>query len=95
MAQLPVKKLRRQLLRKGFQKKTGKQHHTTYLLHINGRKTDISVFWSHGDKEIPESLQAWIRRDMCLTRMQFDSFIDCSLSKRDYALLMEERGLGW
>lgn len=93
MAQLSVKKLRKQLNRKGFEQKSGKQDHITYFLHINGRKTSVFVFWSHGDRELSEGIQGYIRREMHLTKKQFDSFVDCSLGKNQYAEIIESKGL--
>lgn len=85
-----TREMKRALLAKGFQQRNS--HHEQFILHINGRKTRIKTFLSHGAKEYGKELMNKVRDQMNLTGKETDDFFDCTMTGADYARLMQERG---
>ena len=53
------------------------------IFFIDGKKTSISTFVSHGKKEISDELMHKMARQLRLTHNQFCNLVDCSMSGKD------------
>ena len=78
------------LLRKGFREVGG--DHKRYVFYYNGKKTAINTKISHGEKELHDGLVSAMARQMHLKRVEFDKFVECTLSEEEYTRKMTEAG---
>lgn len=69
------------LLKKGFEEKHSS--HQYLILFIDGKKTSISTFVSHGKKEIHDTLMHKMAKQLRLSHKQFCELVDCSMSGQD------------
>jgi predicted RNA binding protein YcfA (HicA-like mRNA interferase family) len=75
------------LLKKGFEEKH--LSHTHLIFFIDGKKTSIFTFISHGKKEISDDLMHKMARQLKLSHKQFCELVDCSMNEealREYYL---------
>ena len=79
------------LLRKGFIEEDSGDHIRLYHC-INGRRTGIRTFYSHGAKELNDYILGRMAKHLRLSRAQFEAFIDCTLSMEAYIEIL--RGMG-
>ncbi|MBP6810603.1 MAG: type II toxin-antitoxin system HicA family toxin [Saprospiraceae bacterium] len=88
------KELRRALESKGFELNPNKgNHHEFYYLVVDGMKTDIYTYLSHGAKEYGVSLMSKIKRSLCFPSSNLaEDFFDCPMSGEDYVVLLREIG---
>ena len=82
MKPVPTRQLKKALLRKGFQ--LDETHHTMFWLIVDGKKTSIKTRLSHGKKEYGSSLLSLMSRQLRLSKRQFEQFVACPLTQRDY-----------
>jgi predicted RNA binding protein YcfA (HicA-like mRNA interferase family) len=66
------------LLKKGFKEKN--TSHTHLILFIDGKKTSIFTFISHGKKEISDELMHKMAKQLKLSHEQFCELVDCSMN---------------
>ena len=66
------------LLKKGFEEKQAS--HRQMIIFINGQKTSIVTFISHGKKEISDELMHKMARQLRLSHKQFCELVDCSMN---------------
>jgi len=78
------------LKKKGFKERTG--DHFFYILHINGKKTQIRTKISHDRKEYGISLLKLIWKQLKLNKKGLQNLIDCPMSYEDYVAHLEENG---
>jgi hypothetical protein len=90
MSPRPTRTIRGSLLKKGFVEE--RTHHLFFWLHVDGRRTDVYTFISHGAKECDNVLLALMARQLKLSRAQLDALIDCWMGGEGYVEAL--RGLG-
>lgn len=66
------------LLKKGFEEKHSSHVHLIFF--IDGKKTSIFTFISHGKKEISDNLMHKMARQLRLSHKQFCELVDCSMN---------------
>lgn len=67
------------LSKKGFQVHQSK--HKIYILYVNGKKTNVRTFVSHGIKEYGKTLISKMRNQLYLSREEFDDLVSCPLTE--------------
>jgi hypothetical protein len=67
------------LQKKGFEEK--QSSHTRLIYYIDGKKTSIVTFISHGKKEISDELMHKMARQINLSYKQFCDVVDCPMTK--------------
>jgi hypothetical protein len=78
------------LLRKGFVEE--RRDHKYFLFHVDGKKTSVFTFISHGEREANDWLLGQIARQLSLTKREMLRFIECPLSEAEYQDLLIDRG---
>jgi hypothetical protein len=79
------------LLKKGFELDTGKgRDHDTYFYVYAGKRQPVWTKFSRGSgyKTIGHSLLSQIRKQIKLTAKQFGQFVECPLTREDYAKVL-------
>jgi hypothetical protein len=59
---------------------------------VDGRKTRIHTWFSHGRRKADDWLLSQIARELRLSKREFFSFLECKISKEAYALMVSARG---
>ncbi len=67
---------------KGFRRSQG--DHEFYFFYVYGKKTSIRTKISHGATEYGDSLLAKMSRQLHLVRKEFDQFVDCEKTEKEY-----------
>jgi hypothetical protein len=81
------------LNKKGFLSKKGKSKHIKYTLYVNGKKTGIYTWISHGLDEYEDRLLNAMRKEIHLeTSQELDDLIECPMSKDALIYLLTKRG---
>ena len=75
------------LLRKGFEKV--ETHHTFV---VQGRRTSIHTWVSHGQRKLDDRLLRLIGRELHLSRAELLKFVECEMSYEDYRRRMVDEG---
>ena len=84
---LKVRTIEASLKKKGFTENVcGK--HKSYIMYINGIKTPINTRISHGYKEIDKFLIRKMAMQMKISKKDFERFVECSLSEKEYKKLI-------
>ncbi len=91
MAKYKTKEIEAPLLKKGFQ--LINTHHKRYIYYANGKKTGITTFISHGNKEYGDILLSKMRKQLKLSHKQFDDMVQCHLTKEKLYELYSDNGL--
>jgi len=84
------------LLKKGFELDTGKgRDHDTYFYFYAGKRQPVWTKFSRGSsyKTIGHSLLSQIRKQIKLTSRQFGQFVECPLTREDYAKVLISQGI--
>lgn len=79
------------LLKKGFEEKHSS--HTHLIFFIDGKKTSLFTFISHGKKEISDELMHKMARQLKLSHKQFCELVDCSMSGQALKNFYLEEGI--
>ena len=84
------------LLKKGFVKKDGGDHHRYIYFTGDGQKTSVHTKISRGSKSrhIDTSLIALMARQCRLAKADFLQLVDCPLSRDGYAQKLAQQGVG-
>ena len=90
MASYKSRKIENSLNKKGFEVK--RSHHKKYTLYIDGKRTSIYTFISHGTKEYGDTLLSKMKEQLYLSKEELEQFIDCPLEKEDYIKILAEKG---
>ena len=81
------------LKKKGFELNPEKNDHNFYFLIVDGKKTSINTFFSHGKSEYGNSLMTKIKRQLRFHDTKTaEDFFDCPLTKEKYIELLTEQG---
>ena len=92
---MPRKKrdVSRVLQKKGFKIDISKDHDFYYLYNSDGKKSTIYTKISHGsDNEIHEGLLGEMRRQIGLSKKDFNRYMDCTMSKEEYLSFLSSQG---
>lgn len=85
-------KIEKALLKKGF-KKTEESHHTYYILWVNGKKTDIYTYLSHGksSKDYGSPLMGKVKSQLRFKDNALaEDFFDCPMTEGQYLKMLKE-----
>lgn len=77
------------LSQKGFKKK--ESHHKKYTLYINGKRTSIYTFVSHGTKEYGDNLLNKMKNQLHISREELNDLIDCPLKHEDLVRILADK----
>lgn len=88
------KDLEKTLVAKGFELNPAKHSHRFFSLIIDGKRSPIFTFVSHGSKTYGKELMSEIKKQMKFTSpQQLDQYFDCSMSGNDYINMLKEQGI--
>ncbi len=88
-----TKDLQRTLQAKGFALYPEKAHHKFYYLVVDGKKTAVKTYFSHGLKEYGDTLMQLIKKQLKFPQTrQAEDFFDCPMSGEEYVSLLREGG---
>ncbi len=84
------REIRASFSQKGFEEVEGSKHEKYRFIDMSGRKTKIRTVLSRrpDSSDLDQRTQGQIARQMRLTTNQFRSFIDCSLSREEYGVIV-------
>lgn len=80
------------LLSKGFVRASGNRDHQYFFFHYRGKKSDIFTRISHGARTVDDWLVGRMAKQVRLSKREFLSLVECTLSGAEYARLMADRG---
>jgi predicted RNA binding protein YcfA (HicA-like mRNA interferase family) len=78
------------LQRKGFRKRQGGDKY--FHLYVDGKKTAVFTFISHGEREIHDGLLAQMAKQTRLVKKEFLDLVDCPMTDARYLEILRERG---
>ena len=88
-----TKDLQRVLQEKGFVLDPEKAHHQFYFLVVDGQKTTIKTYFSHGLTEYGDPLMQLIKKQLRFSQTrQATDFFDCPMSGAEYVTLLRAAG---
>lgn len=80
--------IKRALLKKGFREKSGDHHF--FILYYEGKKTSIRTKISRSEDDIGDPLVLAMSKQMKLSKKQFETYVECSLSLEQYLTLLRQ-----
>ena len=81
------------LLLKGFELNPAKAHHRCYYLVVNGRKTEIKTYISHGNSDYNSYLMQQVKKQLKFQdTKKAEDFFDCPMSEKEYVAMLRELG---
>ena len=93
---MPTHKTRKivsSLAKKGFNPKKGRSKHIKYTLYVNGKKTSIFTWISHGLDEYNDRLLNAMRKELHLeTSKELEDLVECPMSEEALISLLAKRG---
>ena len=78
------------LKRKGFRQRDGDDKY--FHLYVDGKKTAVFTFVSHGEREVHDGLLAQMAKQTKLVKKEFLELVDCPMTGARYLELLRERG---
>jgi hypothetical protein len=78
------------LLRKGFEKV--ETHQTMLWFMVQGRRTSIHTWGSHGQRKLDDRLLRLTARELHLSKAELLKFVECEMSYEDYLRRMIDGG---
>jgi len=91
MSPRPARIVQGSLCKKGFVRVTDGDHQA-FQLYVNGKRTGISTYYSHGARELNDYILGSMAKHLRLSRAQFEAFIDCTLSMEAYIEILRAQG---
>lgn len=86
-----TKDLQRVLQAKGFAVHPEKERHQFYYLVVDGKKTAVKTYFSHGLKESGDSLMQLVKKQLkFLQTRQAEDFFDCPMTGAQYVQMLRE-----
>ena len=87
-----VKDLQRTLLAKGFLLNPDKGHHQYYILMVDGLRTRVSTYFSHGARDYGALLMQQVKKQLKFrSTATAETFFDCPLTAEEYVKLLREQ----
>jgi hypothetical protein len=94
MATLDTKKAYKNFCKKGFQEAKSKSpDHKWIEFWFDGKLTRIRTKFSHGKKEVDNSLIGLMSKQIKLSKLEFMEFADCKLSEASYIKILKGKEL--
>ena len=90
MKPIKVRAIESALLSKGFKK--ANRDHKWFFLYVDGKKTGVRTKISRGKEEYSGGLLRSVLQQVRLNRGEFQDFVACPLSGKQYAAILAERG---
>lgn len=88
-----AKDLKKTLLKKGFEINPKQQHHESYYLIVNGKRSHIHTFFSHSLSDYGSSLMSKIKKQLKFSESNLaEKFFDCPMSKEEYIQMLNDSG---
>lgn len=88
-----VKDLVKTLKKKGFELYPEKDHHKFYYLIVDGKKTSINTYISHGASEYGDTLMQMVKKQLRFQNTRTaEDFFDCPLTMDKYIKILKEQG---
>ena len=82
------------LEKKGFEYYPENDHHRFYYLTIDGKKTSIYTYFSHGKSEYNSNLMGMLKKQLkFIDSKKAEMFFDCPLTKELYLEMLKEIGV--
>jgi len=82
------------LKKKGFVLNPDKGSHKFFYLEVDGKKTGIFTFVSHGSKDYDKHLLSQIKKQLKFTEnTKMDAFFECHMSGADYIDMLRKAGV--
>lgn len=79
-------------LKKGY-KEGRSTKHKILILYVDGKKTNFWTKVSHGTSEIGKGVLVQMRKQMGFDQnVDFESYIDCHMSKEEYIGYLRQKG---
>jgi hypothetical protein len=78
------------LLRKGFERVD--THHTMLWFKVQGRRTSIHTWISHGQRKLDDRLLRLVAKELHLSRLELLKFVECEMSYENYLGRLIEGG---
>lgn len=86
-----AKDLKKTLLKKGFEINPKQQHHESYYLVIDGKKSHIHTYFSHSLSDYGSSLMGKMKNQLKFMESNLaEKFFDCPMSKEEYISMLKE-----
>ena len=79
------------LKRKGF--KEDLRHHKYFIFYNDGKKTRVKTKVSHCHQEINDHLINQMKKQLHLSKSQFENLIRCPLSEEEHKAILKEQNL--
>lgn len=93
MSKHKTRKIVASLTKKGFSPKRGKSKHIKYALFVEGKKTSVYTWISHGSDEYEDKILNAMRKELRLeTNKELDDLIECPMSAEVLISLLKKRG---
>jgi predicted RNA binding protein YcfA (HicA-like mRNA interferase family) len=87
-----TRKIASSLNKKGFVQKKGKSKHIKYTLYVNGKKTRVYTWISHGKDEYGDQLLNAMRKELYLNKPQeLEDLIECPMTEEALISLLIKR----
>ena len=90
MTEILVSLLINALSRKGFEKV--ETHHPMLWFTVQGRRTSIHAWVSHGQRKLDDPLLRLMARELHLSRADLLKFVECEMSYEGYLRRMIDGG---
>ena len=88
-----TKDLVKVLKKKGFELNPDINHHKFFYLCVDGKKTSVYTYISHGQSEHGDYLMSSVKKQLCFKSSKMaEDFFDCPLTKEKYILLLKDQG---
>ena len=89
---MKYRSVRSALTSKGFRKKDGRNHEKYYYHDLSGNKTEIFTLLSRatGNKELRNSLESDMARQLKIRKEQFRQFVSCDIEQVEYERIVRE-----
>lgn len=88
-----TKDLQRTLQAKGFRLNPDKGHHQYYVLEVDGKRSRVSTYFSHGGKEYGSYLMQQVKKQLRFRdTATAEAFFDCPLTFEAYVQLLRDQG---
>lgn len=88
-----TKDLIKVLKKKGFKLHPEKNDHNFYFLIVDGKKTSVNTFFSHGKTEYGDQLMQIVKKQLKFQNTKTaEEFFNCPLTKEQYIILLREQG---
>ena len=86
-----AKDLKKALLKKGFEINPKQQHHESYYLVVDGKRSHIHTYFSHSMSDYSTSLMGKMKKQLKFIETNLaEKFFDCPMSKEEYLNMLRD-----